>query len=304
MSSAQLHDFARYLGQVHELASTPGLSLDLIREVCESFHRATAEPVGVSYEEIDIDGLPAMWCIPHDAAPSHALMHFHFGGAVVASMHTDRKAAAHIAKAAGMKTLIVDFRRAPENPYPAQLDDAEVAYQWLLKQGFHPRHIGSIGHSIGGTLAVQLPLRLAAQNMPTPGAVLSISPWCDPTMSDPSIDDNADTDQMLSRGLLEMFRGALLDSAGVDHLDPRVNLSAADLSPLPPTYLAYGECELLAGEARSFGRRLQSVQRQCEIHPLAEGQHSFILGAGRVPEVDSAITSMGAWLKSVLDARE
>jgi acetyl esterase/lipase len=304
MSSPQFLDFAQRLGRVRELASTPGLSLDLIREVCESFHRATAEPIGVSYEEVDIDGLPAMWCIPDAASPRHALLHFHFGGAVVASMHTDRKAAAHIAKAAGMRTLVVDFRRAPESPFPAQLDDAEAAYGWLLQQGFCSRHIGSVGHSIGGTLAVQLPLRLAAQGKPTPGAVLSISPWCDPTMSDPSIDANADNDKMLSRGLLEMFRGALLDAAGVDRLDPRVNLNVADLSPLPPTYLAFGEFELLAGEARSFGRRLESIPQHCEIHPLAEGQHSFILGAGRVPEVDSAIMSMGAWLKSVLGATE
>ncbi|MHA5048302.1 alpha/beta hydrolase [Streptomyces sp. SD15] len=88
------------------------------------------------------------------------MLHFHFGGSVTASMHSDRKAAGHIAKAAGARSLVVDFRLAPEHPHPAQLDDAETAYRWLLSQGYEPGHIGSPGHSIGGTLAVMLPGRV------------------------------------------------------------------------------------------------------------------------------------------------
>lgn len=73
-----------------------------------------------------------MWCIPDNAVPGRVLLHFHFGGGLVASMHSDRKAAGHIARAAGARSLVVDFRLAPEHPYPAQIDDAETAYRWLL----------------------------------------------------------------------------------------------------------------------------------------------------------------------------
>jgi acetyl esterase/lipase len=114
-------------------------------------------------------------------------------------MHSDRKAAGHIAKAAGARSLVVDFRRAPEHPYPAQLDDAETAYRWLLSQGYQPQNIGSTGHSIGGTLAVMLPLRLLARGEATPGAIVSISPWTDLTIENPTVDQNADNDKILTR---------------------------------------------------------------------------------------------------------
>jgi monoterpene epsilon-lactone hydrolase len=101
------------------------------------------------------------------------------GGTVVASMHSDRKSAGHIAKAAGVRSLIVDFRRSPENPYPAQIDDALAAFEWLVAQDYRPAHIGSVGHSVGGFLAVMLAITLRDQGKEQPGAIVSISPRCD-----------------------------------------------------------------------------------------------------------------------------
>jgi acetyl esterase/lipase len=212
-------------------------------------------------------------------------------------MHSDRKAAGHIAKAAGARSLVVDFRLAPEHPYPAQVDDAETAYRWLLSQGYQPRNIGSTGHSIGGTLAVTLVLRLLANGEATPGAIVSISPWTDLTITNPALDANADTDQMLGRGTLEMFRAAWLQDPALDFADPQISLVNADLSGLPPTAVYYGEYEILAGDGAEFGRRLADFNVTTEVHPMPEGQHSFILAAGRVPEVDQAIQQMGQWLR-------
>ncbi|MCC8243053.1 alpha/beta hydrolase fold domain-containing protein [Saccharothrix luteola] len=99
---------------------------------------------------------------------------------------------------------------APEHPYPAQFDDAETAYRWLLAQGYEPHNIGSTGRSIGCTLAVMLPLRLLAKGQATPGAIVSISPWTDLTITNPAADKNEGHDKMLSRDTLELFRGAWL----------------------------------------------------------------------------------------------
>lgn len=164
--SQEAHEFAEFLASVSAKSSAPGLDLAVIRDIVDSNHKASTEPEGVTYAEVDADGVPALWAIPEGADPDKALLHFHFGGSVTASMHSDRKAAGHIAKAAGARSLVVDFRLAPEHPYPAQLDDAETAYRWLLSQGYEPRNIGSTGHSIGGTLAVMLPLRLLAKGRP------------------------------------------------------------------------------------------------------------------------------------------
>lgn len=300
--SQEAHEFAEFLASVSAKSSTPGLDLAVIRDIVDSNHKASTEPEGVTYAEVDAGGVPALWAIPEGADPDKALLHFHFGGSVTASMHSDRKAAGHIAKAAGARSLVVDFRLAPEHPYPAQLDDAETAYRWLLSQGYEPRNIGSTGHSIGGTLAVMLPLRLLAKGEATPGAIVSVSPWTDLTIQNASVDANEDNDKMLSRNTLELFRGAWLQDPGVDFTDPAISLVNADLTGLPPTVVHYGEYETLADDGAELGRRLADFKVTSEVHPLPEGQHSFVLGAGRVPEVDEAIQQMGQWLREHLGA--
>jgi monoterpene epsilon-lactone hydrolase len=300
--SPEAHEFAEFLASVSAKSSTPGLDLAVVRDIVDSNHQAASEPEGVTYAEVDADGVPALWAIPEGADPDRALLHFHFGGSVTASMHSDRKAAGHIAKAAGARSLVVDFRLAPEHPYPAQLDDAETAYRWLLSQGYEPRNIGSTGHSIGGTLAVMLPLRLLAKGEATPGAIVSVSPWTDLTIQNPSVDANEDNDKMLSRNTLELFRGAWLQDPAVDFTDPQISLVNADLTGLPPTTVHYGEYETLADDGAQLGRRLADFKVTSEVHPMPEGQHSFVLGAGRVPEVDQAIQQMGQWLRKHLGA--
>lgn len=300
--SAEAEQFAEALGSATEKTAAPGLEMAVIRDVIDaSFQRASTEPAGVTYAEVDAGGVPAMWCIPEGAEPGQALLHFHNGGSVVASMYSDRKAAGHLAKAAGVRTLVVDFRLAPEHPYPAQLDDAETAYRWLLSQGYAPSCIATTGHSIGGTLAVLLPLRLLANGEETPAAIVSISPWCDLTIQNEAIETNAATDMALSRATLELFRAAWLQDPDLSHVDPRINLLAADLTGLPPTGLYYGEYEVLAGEDAEFGRRLVEHGVTSEAHCLPGGQHSYVLGAGKVPEVDESIQHMGQWLRRHLD---
>jgi monoterpene epsilon-lactone hydrolase len=295
--SLQAQEFDKFLGAVSARSADPGLDLASARDIVDSLQRATTEPEGVTYAEVDAGGVPALWCIPEGADADRALLHFHFGGSIVASMYSDRKAAGHVAKAAGIRSLVVDFRLAPEHPYPANLDDAETAYRWLLSQGYEPQNIGSTGHSIGGSLAVLLPLRLLAKGEATPGAIVSISPWCDLTVQNPAIDANADKDITLSRQTLELFRSVWLQDPALDFTDPRISILSADLTGLPPTALFYGDYEILAGEDAEFGRRLSDFKVTSEVHALPETQHSFILGAGRVPEADQAIEHMGQWLR-------
>jgi epsilon-lactone hydrolase len=295
--SAQQQQFEQFLGSVSARSTAAaGTDLAAARDIVDSLQRASTEPEGVTYAEVDAGGVPGLWCIPEGADPDRALLHFHFGGSIVASMYSDRKAAGHVAKAAGIRSLVVDFRLAPENPYPAQLDDAENAYRWLLAQGYEPQNIGSTGHSIGGTLAVLLPLRLLAQGEPTPGAIVTISPWADLTIQNPTMDTNADKDITLSRQALELFRSALLQDPTLNFTDPEISILYADLTGLPPTALFYGDYEILAGEDAEFGRRLSDFKVTSEVHSLPQTQHSFILGAGRVPETDAAIEHMADWL--------
>src|SRR5258707_8061990 len=101
----------------------------------------------------------------------------HYGGSIVTSTHNNRKAIGHIAKAAGARALVLNFRRAPEHKFPAQIDDVEKAYRWLLTQKIRPKNIVSMGHSIGGKLAVSRAVTLRDKVAPLPAAILSVSPW-------------------------------------------------------------------------------------------------------------------------------
>lgn len=301
MISEQTKNMAKFFASVTERVSKPGLDLATIRDILETLHSAASEPEGVTYAEVDVDGVPALWCIPRCCDAGRVLLHIHGGGTVIFSMHTDRKAVGHIARAAGVRALVLDYRRSPENKFPTQIDDVEKAYDWLLAQGIRPENIAITGQSVGGNLAISVAVRLRNEGIALPAAVLSVSPWYDMELKNKSIESNAENDKLLSRSVLEWFREAWLGGTGVAWNDSRVNLLYADLSGLPPIQVYYGDYELFVGEAIEFAKRARDTGVDVSLHSVPEGQHNFILGAGRVPEVDQAIEEMGQWLRSRLD---
>jgi epsilon-lactone hydrolase len=160
MASNESRELSQFCAAMRGRLSGPDLDLATVCDILETAHTATKEPKGVTYEEVDAGGVEALWCVPVDSGPRTVLLHSHMGGSVVNSMHSDRKAAAHIATAAGARSLVVNYRRSPEHKFPAQIEDVEKAYDWLLGRGYRPEHIASVGHSFGGNLAVSLVIRL------------------------------------------------------------------------------------------------------------------------------------------------
>ena len=175
----------------------------------------------------------------------------------------ERKAVGHLAKAAGARALVViNYRLAPEDKFPAQIDDVEAAYRWLLGQGYDPSRIASSGDSIGGNLAVNLALTFQRKNAPLPGAVLSMSPWFDMELTNESIDTNAGVDKMLSRDLLRGFSNSPCSMVpGSPSPIPRINLAYADPAGLPPTMIYYGGYELLVDDANEFAGQARRRRR-------------------------------------------
>jgi monoterpene epsilon-lactone hydrolase len=265
--------------------------LRVIRAIFETLHTGQSEPEGVTYQELDVGGVEAMWCIPEDSDSTKVLLHSHAGGTLVLSMHSDRKLAGHIAKAAGARALVVNFRRSPENPYPAQREDVATAYSWLLAQGYRPENIASIGHSIGGNLCTGLVMGLRERGEPLPAAILAVSPWYDMEMRTETMQTHAESDVMVSKEQLGRMRDAWLQESGIPYDDPRVSLLEADLSGLPPMDIWYGGAEVLAGDAIEFTERAKAAGVDVSLHCLPEMQHS---------EVNQAIAEMGQWLRGKL----
>jgi len=300
MASAQTKQMNELYASIKERVSKPGLDLATIRDIMENLHLGAIEPEAVTYAEVEANGVPALWCIPQGCDPDRVLLHSHAGGSVVTSMHTDRKAIGHIAKVARARALVVNYRRSPEHKFPAQIDDMERAYHWLLAQGIRPENIASIGHSVGGNLAVNLVITLREKGVPLPAAILSVSPWYDLEAKNETLESNAETDLLISRQAIEMFREFWIGGTGVAWNDPRVNMLYADLTGLPPIMVYYGAHEMLAGEAVEFAKRAKDAGVEVSVHSLPDGQHNFIWGAGRVPEADQAIEEIGGWLRSKL----
>src|ERR1700746_2002144 len=132
MASKQLKQMNELYASIKERLSAPDIDLATLRDIAEKVHLAASEPEAVTYAEVDAGGVPALWCIPEGCDPNCVLLHSHGGGTVVISMHRDQKAIGHIAKAAGIRALLLNYRRAPEHKFPAQVDDLEKVYHWLV----------------------------------------------------------------------------------------------------------------------------------------------------------------------------
>ena len=210
------------------LTADPPLELDQIREMFEGFHALAAEPTEVCYEEVDAGGIPSLWCLPIGAAADRVMLFFHGGGFVTNTASSHRKMAG--APGQGRRRARPGHRLPPgaRAPLPAQLEDAVVAYRWLLDQGIAAEHIFTCGDSAGGNLATSLPLKLRDEGLPLPAAIVAISPWYDMEAKGETLKTNAETDTLVRPGLGEGMAAMFLGEAG-SPTDPLANPLHADM---------------------------------------------------------------------------
>jgi acetyl esterase/lipase len=277
------------------MAANPGMDIETLRAILDVMHELAAEPTGVTYEEIVAAGQRALWVNPMGAAPDRVILYLHGGGFIAGSINTHRKLAGQLAKRTGCRALIPAYRLAPENPFPAQLEDTLGIYRWLLKQGFDPGHIAPAGDSAGGNLAVSLALKLRAERLPLPAAIVGISPWFDMEVKGWSLDTNAKRTAIGSRATYQKLSEMFLQ--GHDRTDPLANPLYADLTGFPPVYLSGGTEEGLLDNPERFAEAARKAHVDVTMN-IAEGmQHVLEFMAGRAPEADRAIAEIADWLR-------
>ncbi|GAB3431785.1 alpha/beta hydrolase [Flindersiella endophytica] len=257
-----------------------------------------AEPAEVTYEEVDAAGLPAIWANPVGCDTGRVLVYFHGGGFVSGSKETHRKLAAHLAKAAGCRALIPDYRLAPVHTFPAQLDDARAVSEWLLQEGFQAESIALAGDSAGGNIATATALAARRDGRPLPSAIVALSPWYDMEANGKTFDSNAATDTAISRELVQTFGPMFL--GGHSPTDPLANPLYADPTGLPPIFLTYGSHETLQDSIELFAAQARQAGVDVVLRAGEDMQHAYQLMAGRVPEADASIAEAGAWLRAKL----
>jgi len=279
-------------------AGDGALDVDAMRRGMEAMTAATPLPEGVACEPVDAGGVAAEWIQAAGADPARALLYLHGGGYVLGSIATHRGLVARLAEGAGLRGLAIDYRLAPEHPFPAAVDDATAAYRWLLGQGIAPERIAIGGDSAGGGLTFATLVALRDAGTPLPGCAFALSPWVDLEGLGDSMRTKAEADPMVQRdGLLKMA-ALYLDGA-----DPRAPLAAplhADLAGLPPLLVQVGTAETLLDDATRIAERARAAGVAVELEAFDDLIHVFQAFAPVVPESLEAIAKITAFVKQHL----
>jgi acetyl esterase/lipase len=223
------------------------------------------------------------------------VVYVHGGGYCIGSLDSHRSMLTHLASAVDGRVLAVDYRLAPEFPFPAALDDACAAYRWVLGGGTDPSRVVVAGDSAGGglTLAALIGLRDAGDTLPAAGVCLS--PWADLTQSGATISEMADVDPMVNVEDLGRWAAAY---AGSDHDPGSPGLSPlfADLSGLPPLQVEVGRAEVLLDDARRLAERARAAGVEVTLFEGEDLIHVWHFFAGAVPEADDGIARVACFI--------
>jgi monoterpene epsilon-lactone hydrolase len=224
------------------------------RRRLDDFGLALGVPEHARLEQIEINGgVGAEWSTTPEADAARAVLYLHGGGYISGSIVSHRYVAVEIGRAARARTLALDYRLAPEHPYPAQLEDALAAYQYLRDQGFAPGSTAVGGDSAGANLTLALFLALRARGLPLPCCGWLISPWSDLTASGATMQTKANADPMIQKPYLLELAGAF--AGGKELGDPLTSPQHADLAGLPPLLIQVGSDETLLDDAVTLAGR-------------------------------------------------
>lgn len=278
------------------MATTPDLTMRLFRSIFDEWHQPTVEPVGVTYREDTVGGVPGIWCLPEGADQAKVLLYTHGGGFAVGSASSHRKLAGHVAKELGSVSFVLDYRRAPEFQHPAQVEDGVAAFDALLAAGINAQDITTIGDSAGGNLAIAIALSLKEQGKSLPGQVIAFSPWLDMENKGETLATNNDTDALITPELLEgMIAGVL--GGTIDPKTPLANPLYGDFAGFPSLYITAGSVESLLDNATRLEERATAAGVDVTLS-IGEGQqHVYPFLAGRSVLVAEEFEKLAAWYR-------
>ncbi len=285
--------FSRILGRFFK---EENLTLAERRARLERFSSMLPIPRGTKFEGVNADGVPAEWISMGEVRQGRIVLYFHGSGFTMGSVQTHRALTANVSNAAEARVLSVDYRLAPEHPFPAAVEDGVAAYRWLLKNGFSPEGIAVAGDSAGGALAVATMLILKDSGEKLPAACVCMSPVFDCALTGESLETRASVDPMLQRGDLAFMFKNYLGSA--DPKTPTASPLYGDLAGLPPMLIQAGNDEVLLDDSRRFAERARQMGVSIELDVWDEMTHVWQMSAGFVPEAQQAIEKIGSFLKS------
>ena len=263
------------------------------RRVLRMLTAITLTPRGVSRSAATLAGRPCEWHRPPGSSGS-VLLYLHGGAFMIGGLDTHRGICASLAKRSALDVCALDYRLAPEHPYPAARDDVVSGYQALLQSGYRPEQIVIGGDSAGGNLSLVGCLRIIELGLPPPAALVCFSPVTDFTgeqMHQPPAGD-----PLLHPRWIEQA-AQLYCPAGLPRNDPGVSPLFADLSPLPPTLIQVGEDELLLNDSLRLSKRAEAAGVDVRLERYPGLWHVFQAHVGMLRAADYAIARVVAFLR-------
>jgi len=282
-----------------EKANVPPESLGdmtVLRPVYEEFMLQTPAPPDVLITEVELGGVLALEISTPEASADAALLFFHGGVFAMGSPRSSANLAARLSSQARAKVFSVEYRLAPENPFPAAPDDALRSYRGLLESGISQKRIALFGESAGGALALTTLIAARDGGLPQPAAGVLYSPWVDLTLSGASMDTKASVDHLLAR---EALQGAAYGYAGdTDPSSAAVSPLFEDLHGLAPLLIQCGSYEVLLDDATRLASAAAAAEVAVQLEVTPEMPHVFQASAPELAEANAALERTGAFLRS------
>jgi monoterpene epsilon-lactone hydrolase len=250
----------------------------------------------IKLEAVQLNGFSAEWSIAPGSDASRVLMFFHGGGYCSGSILSHRRLVTEAGRAAGIRTLAVDYRLAPEHPFPAAYEDAMTSWRFLLGQGYSPENIVVGGDSAGGGLTMGLITRLRDAGEALPACAWLISPWTDLTLSGETLATKDAVDPLIHRGYLNELADAYVP-AGIGRADPHVSPLYAHLKGLPPLLIQVGSAETLLSDATRLATAAGAADVAVTLEIWPHMIHAWQLWNAQLTAGREALSNAGAFMR-------
>jgi acetyl esterase/lipase len=250
----------------------------------------------IRLEAVEFGGRSAEWSIAPGSDASRVLLFFHGGGYCSGSILSHRRLVTEAGRAAGVRTLAVAYRLAPENPFPAALDDATAAWRFLLEQGISAENIAVGGDSAGGGLTLALMAQLRDAHAALPACLWLISPWTDLTLSGATLATKDAVDPLIHKSYLGELVDAYVPRA-IDRSDPRVSPLYGDLKGSPPLLIQVGSAETLLADATRLAAEAGAADVAVTLEIWPHMIHAWPLWNAHLEPGREALTSTGMFIR-------
>jgi len=288
----------RVIGIMIAIRSKPSPDIHETRAVLDQAFGEFKPAPDVTVFEIDAAGVPCQWITAPDVPQDRLIIYLHGGAYAACSPTTHQDLISRLSRASGAAALGVDYRLAPEDPFPAAVDDSIATYNWALGHGFEPSNIVLAGDSAGGGLVLSVLLAARDAGTPLPAAGVCFSPWVDLECSGESMAANDHLDDFIKYGGLSARAESYL--GGADPENPLASALFADLRGLPPLLVHVGSAETLLDDSTRLAALAKKAGVDLTLKIWDDMVHVWQAFASILPEGQQSIEETGAFIREKL----